>query len=205
MLGYRYEGRFIQALLGKTDQNILDVTDKNVNWQLFQFNRDISLTKNIYEQNKNWQRIERTLPKSLQSFNDQEQKDPVEVDVFILALGSILRYIGDHEKNFSMETEKMKTLINNLEQHIDETTELTVKKRQEHQKNTLLADLSRAKEQFIHFVSDLLATWIRIDDLNLLISSKDDDLIDHMKKDLMASKEYRILVSRNSSPAASHV
>ena len=180
MLEYKYEETFIRLLLGNQEAKSPAVNEKNVSWHLFQFGRDISLTKGIYEQKLNMRRSIGHLPKSLQVAEDYHDSIS-EMRTFVFALDSFLRYIQSREKPMVVNIENTKTEMDNIEQQIKEAPNEIAKERHETKKQKILREHRIAHGGMVGFVKNLMPSGITVIGEQISVRSKDPDFIQFLQ------------------------
>lgn len=196
MLGYKYNND-LARLITNVGENI-DVNEKNVDWHLFQIGRDISLTKSVYEQWKNKRFNSMMLPSSLY-VRKPDDNDPEEVDTYVAVLRSFIHYLEKTEKPFTVEQEKIRTLISNLDQRIKETVDESVKMKLEKQRLDYLATFSRGNYSLVQFVKNLVETRIGVCDNEITICSNDVNLINFITNDMKDSGKKVVVISKEES------
>jgi len=190
MLTYKYDNLFYKFITNNQREVIVD--GKNADWHLFQLGKDLSLTKNMYEQKKFRNFLDGTLPKSLSTFKI-EQYNNDETDLYIIAIGSFIHYLTESEKPFKVEQENIRTVIENFDQRIREENDLTTKKRLEIKKMEYVANYNRITLRTIHFVNEMMQTKIKVEGNTIYVYSSDDELLQFMTKEV-TSKDKKIQV-----------
>ena len=196
MLGYKYNND-LERLITNVGEHV-KITEKNADWYLFQIGRDLTLTKSVYEQWKNKRFNTMLLPSSLY-VKKPDDHDPKEVDSYISVLRSFINYLEKTEKPFTVEQERARTMISNIDQRIKETTDEALKMKYEKQRIALLSSLSRTNIGLVTFVGNLISTRIGVDENEITICSSDVCLIDFVSNDLKDSGKKIIVVSREES------